>query len=112
MPSFQLSNDSAMTNMPNESHKSVSIVEGMLCEVRMPSQPISLRIFIWRISAALLSAAPSGPRSWCMHTPFILRVAPLNRKPCSLVNEKERTPKRVRFSSTVLPSLVTVVRSV
>lgn len=55
---------SAMTIMPSESHTSICIVEGMLWLVRMASLPISFIILTWRMSAALLTAAPSGPKSW------------------------------------------------
>ena len=37
---------SAMTIMPSESHRSICICEGMLCEVRMASQPIAFIVLI------------------------------------------------------------------
>ena len=40
-----MSNDSAMTIMPNESHTSICIWLGMLWAVRMASQPMSFMIF-------------------------------------------------------------------
>ena len=54
---------SAITIMPSESQMSICIVEGMLCAVRIASQPISFISFICLMRAASFMAAPRGPRS-------------------------------------------------
>ena len=102
---------SAMTIMPRESQTSICIVEGILCAVRMASHPMSFISFICRISAALFTAAPSGPRSWCRHTPFILRDTPLRRKPPSFDTSTVRTPRFVTVSSITLWSLYSLART-
>ena len=83
---------SAMTIMPIESHTSICHVDGMLWAVRMASQPMSFIVRIWRMSAALLTAAPKGPRSWCRHTPLILRDTPLSWKPSYCATRTVRMP--------------------
>ena len=85
---------------PISSHSSTSSGAGMLWEVRMASQPMSFSSVSWRRRAALLTAAPSGPRSWWLHTPWNLRGLPLSINPLSATMATERMPKRVAYSST------------
>ena len=96
---------SAMTIMPSESHTSICIWLGMLCAVRMASQPMAFIVLIWRMSAALFTAAPSGPRSWCRQTPFSLRVTPLSWKPPFADTPTVRKPTFRVFESRALPLL-------
>ena len=95
---------------------------GMLCDVRMASQPISFIVFIWRMSAALFTAAPKGPRSWCRQTPFSFRVTPLSwkppladtltvRRPIFRVFWSRASPKSSKTFGLLLPSH-SVMRSV
>ena len=83
---------SAITIIPSESHSSICHVEGMLWAVRIASQPMSFSIFICLARASRSMAAPSGPRSWCRHTPFSLRVTPFSWNPCSLLTLTVRIP--------------------
>ena len=52
-----------MTMTPIESQISICIWLGMLCAVLMASAPISFISLICLMSAALLTAAPRGPKS-------------------------------------------------
>ena len=94
---------SAITSIPISSQMSICHDAGMLWAVRIASHPMSFRRRTWRRNAARLNAAPSGPRSWCRHTPLNFRTTPLSRNP-SAVAETVRMPKRVVRRSRTRPA--------
>ena len=95
LPNFHSSKASTWTSIPILSHKSSNSTDDGLWLVRIALQPISFNISICRSVALQLTAAPKGPKSWCMRAPFILRLSPFKKKPLSLSNFNVRKPKFV-----------------
>ena len=52
-----------------------------------------------RRNAAVFTAAPSGPKSWWLHTPLNLRGCPFSEKPTPFSNLKDRMPNVVLNAS-------------
>ena len=65
----QVSKASTIITIPSSWQTSIISGEGGLCEVLNALTPMLFMIFIWRMSASLLTAAPSAPSSWCRSTP-------------------------------------------
>ena len=71
-----------------------------ICHREDPTRPVTCGMndynsVVQNGFAALFTAAPRGPRSWCRHTPRNLRMRPLRKNPLSARSSMERMPKRV-----------------
>ena len=94
---------------PISSQSSMSSSAGMLCDVRMASHPMSLSIVSCLRIAALLMAAPSGPRSWWRQTPRNLRGLPLRKNPLSGMISMVLKPNLVlTLSHGTVPSAIEI----